>query len=178
MFRQVGASFGGPRRPPIGRSSRSASQAIRPASFAQEPHPEQMRFRARAFRAALKAGGYLTAPLETALRASFAGPMLLPVMRFWRCHSRSASGSAAFCGDRRGLSRDGAQIATAFSAGAGVLSCFRLVAEHPSPERLRDSAVEDPGPGVKPVPTSLLPGSHVAHLLRRGLVDRDSSPRA
>jgi LPS export ABC transporter permease LptG len=100
-----------------------------PAAFAQERRtPEQMRFRElERYARRLRASGYPTAPLLTALQAKLAGPMLLPVMALLAVPFAFRVGRrGALAGIGVGLCLGMAlQIATAFFTklgGVGVLS--------------------------------------------------------
>ena len=100
-----------------------------PATFAAERRtPEQMRFRElERYARRLKASGYPTALLETALQGKLAGPMLLPVMAILAVPFAFRVGRrGALAGIGVGLCLGMAlQIATAFFTklgGVGVLS--------------------------------------------------------
>jgi len=100
-----------------------------PAAFAQERRtPEQMRFRElERYARRLKASGYPTGPLETALQGKLSGPMLLPVMALLAVPFAFRVGRrGALAGIGVGLCLGMAlQIASAFFTklgGVGVLS--------------------------------------------------------
>jgi LPS export ABC transporter permease LptF/LPS export ABC transporter permease LptG len=130
MFRQGWErSFGGPSETSYRTFLEERVAGDPPTSFAQEHRtPEQMRFRElERFARRLKAGGYPTAPLETALQSKLAGPMLLPVMAFLAVPFAFRVGKrGALAGIGVGLCLGMAlQIATAFFSklgGVGVLS--------------------------------------------------------